>query len=102
MKLQFKHQQFQADAAKAVADVFAGQPYQTPSYRMDQGTGCYQVTLTEEQDFTGWSNADIMLPDGMVLEHLNKVQRDNRIPPSQKLEGRFNLSIEMETGVGKT
>ena len=27
MKLQFKHQKFQADAAKAVVDVFAGQPY---------------------------------------------------------------------------
>ena len=26
MKLQFKHQKFQADAAKAVVDVFAGQP----------------------------------------------------------------------------
>ena len=30
MKLQFKHQKFQADAAKAVVDVFAGQPYLTP------------------------------------------------------------------------
>lgn len=27
MKLQFKHQKFQADAAKAVVDVFAGQRY---------------------------------------------------------------------------
>ena len=32
MKLRFKHQKFQADAAKAVVDVFAGQPYLTPSY----------------------------------------------------------------------
>ena len=36
MKLQFKHQKFQADAAKAVVDVFAGQPYLTPSYMMDK------------------------------------------------------------------
>jgi restriction endonuclease len=28
MKLQFRHRKFQADAAKAVCDVFAGQPYQ--------------------------------------------------------------------------
>ncbi len=27
MKLQFKRQKFQADAAKVVCDVFAGQPY---------------------------------------------------------------------------
>ena len=39
MKLQFKHQKFQADAAKAVVDVFAGQPYLTPTYMMDRGDG---------------------------------------------------------------
>lgn len=38
MKLQFKHQKFQADAAKAVVDVFTGQPYLTPTYMMDRGT----------------------------------------------------------------
>ena len=37
MNLQFKHQRFQADAAKAVVDVFAGQPYLTRTYLMDQG-----------------------------------------------------------------
>ena len=44
MKLQFKHQKFQADAAKAVVDVFAGQPYLTRDYRMDRGIGTYQPT----------------------------------------------------------
>lgn len=104
MKLQFKHQKFQADAAKAVVDVFAGQPYLTPSYMMDKGIGYYQMTLTEERDFTGWSNAKIVpeLSDGLILEHLNKIQRSNQIKPSRKLEGKFNLTIEMETGVGKT
>ena len=37
MKLQFKNQKFQADAAKAVCDVFAGQPYMTSSYMIDKG-----------------------------------------------------------------
>ena len=46
MKLQFKHQKFQADAAKAVVDVFAGQPYLTPSYMMDKGSGRYLQSLT--------------------------------------------------------
>ena len=36
MKLQFRHQKFQADAAKAVVDVFAGQPYLTPSYMKEK------------------------------------------------------------------
>lgn len=104
MKLQFKHQKFQADAAKAVVDVFAGQPYLTPSYMMDSGSGVYQQTLTEEKDFTGWSNARIVpeLNDRLILEHIQKVQRANLIAPSSKLEGRFNLTVEMETGVGKT
>ena len=53
MKLQFKHQKFQADAAKAVVDVFAGQPYLTPTYMMDRGDGDYQIGLEEETDFTG-------------------------------------------------
>ena len=57
MKLQFKHQKFQADAAKAVVDVFAGQPYLTPSYMMDRGSGTYQQSVTDDEDFTGWSNA---------------------------------------------
>ena len=104
MRLQFKHQKFQADAAKAVVDVFAGQPYLTPTYMMDRGDGDYQIGLEEETDFTGWRNERIVpeLPDKLILEHLQKVQRTNQIRPSDKLEGRYNLTIEMETGVGKT
>lgn len=104
MKLQFKHQQFQADAAKAVCDVFAGQPYLTASYMMDRGSGHYQTRLTEDEDFTGWNNHHIVpgLSDSLILENLNKVQKNNRISPSLKLEGHYNLTVEMETGVGKT
>ena len=102
MKLQFKHQKFQADAAKAVVDVFAGQPYLTPTYMMDRGYG--QQTMTDDADFTGWRNERIVpeLSDSRILEQLQKVQRANQIKPSDKLEGRYNLTIEMETGVGKT
>ena len=104
MKLQFKHQKFQADAAKAVVDVFAGQPYLTPSYMMDKGSGLYQQSITEEEDFTGWSNHKIVpqLTDGLILENIRKIQRKNQIEPSADLEGRYNLTIDMETGVGKT
>lgn len=104
MRLRFKHQKFQADAAKAVVDVFAGQPYLTPSYMIDRGNGFYQQTLTDEEDFTGWSNHKILpeLSDRIILENLQKIQRTNQLKPSEKLEGHFNLTIEMETGVGKT
>ena len=105
MRIQYKHQKFQADAAKAVVDVFAGQPYLTPTYMMDRGYG--QIGFEEERDFTGWSNQRIIpeLSDQLILEHLQKIQRANQIAPSAKLEGRadgYNLTIEMETGVGKT
>ena len=103
MKLQFKHQKFQADAAKAVVDVFAGQPYLTPTYMIDRGIN-YQQSHTDEDDFTGWRNERIVpeLSDRIILEHLQKVQRANQIKPSERLEGYYNLTIEMETGVGKT
>ena len=111
MKLRFKHQKFQADAAKAVVDVFAGQPYLTPSYMMDRGiskdksgyTG-YVNEIGSDQTFTGWSNQKIVpeLSGRVILEHLQAIQRRNQIQPSDKLEGRYNLTIEMETGVGKT
>ena len=107
MKIQYRHQKFQADAAKAVVDVFSGQPYLTPTYMMDRGSGNYQIGVYEERDFTGFSNQKIVpqLSDRQILEQLNKVQRANQIKPSDKLEDRengYNLTIEMETGVGKT
>lgn len=107
MKLQFKHQKFQADAAKAVVDVFAGQPYLTPSYMMDQGIANRYSDDSEDisfDSFTGWRNERIVpqLSDALILEHIQKIQRANQIAPSPKLDGKFNLTIEMETGVGKT
>lgn len=75
MKLQFRHQKFQADAAKAVVDVFAGQPYLTPSYMMDKGyegktisgESFSQSSMTDVQDFTGWGNQKLVseLSDGV-------------------------------------
>lgn len=105
MKLRFKHQKFQADAAKAVCDVFAGQPCLASTYMMDKGIARDgQTTLTEERDYTGFGNHRIVpeLSDPIVLENVQKIQRANQIEPSKQLEGRYNLTIEMETGVGKT
>ena len=107
MKLQFKHQKFQADAAKAVVDVFAGQPYLTPTYMMDRGI-TLQQNFNDDEFFTGWRNEPLVpeLSDNIILEQLNKIQRINQIEPSKKLERsescKYNLTIEMETGVGKT
>lgn len=100
MKLQFKHQKFQADAAKAVCDVFAGQPFLTPSYMIDSG---YEKDVLD-WEFTGFGNTRIVpqLNEGIILEQIRKIQRSYQIEPSKSLEGRYNLTVEMETGVGKT
>ena len=107
MKLRFKYQKFQADAAKAVVDVFAGQPSLTHSYGMDTGTD-YITERGEESQVSlhavGWRNAEIIprLTDDKILDNIRKIQRNYLIKPSEKLEGKYNLTIEMETGVGKT
>lgn len=105
MKLKFKHQKFQEDAAKAVVDVFDGQMKSTNPYVMDLGTINRQQEFGDNPDFTGWANRklDSFLTEGRLLENIRKIQNDNFIKRSDKLEGDgLNLTIEMETGVGKT
>ncbi|MBR5130289.1 MAG: DEAD/DEAH box helicase family protein [Alphaproteobacteria bacterium] len=104
MKLRFKHQKFQADAAKAVVDVFQGQPYQSGiSYLIDKGTNnSSQQDLTDTLNDTGFKNAKVVLDDAHVLNNIQQIQRANLIKPSDCLEGTYNLTVEMETGVGKT
>ena len=104
MKLRFKHQRFQAEAAKAVVDVFAGQPYLTQSYRMDAGVVNSAQQVLIDQDFTGWRNEPLVpaMTDQIVLERIREIQRQYQIKVSDKLEDHYNLTVEMETGVGKT
>lgn len=104
MRLQYKHQKFQEDAARAVVDVFSGQPYLLPSYLMDKNTKRFYMMLDKEQDVTCCGNHPIIpeLKDRIILEHIHKIQQMNQIKLSSKLEGTYNLTVEMETGVGKT
>jgi type III restriction enzyme len=105
LKIQFKHQKFQADAAKAVCDVFAGQAFLSQSYLIDKGyTAAAQKTLGDYQDRSGFGNARLVLElnDTIVLEQIQRIQRANQIEPSKLLDGHYNLTVEMETGVGKT
>ena len=99
MKLQFKHQKFQADAARAVCDVFTGQPLANHSYMIDPGKG--EVDLLG----TGFANKPLVpeLTAEVMLSRIQKIQREQQIKPSEALIGPgINLTIEMETGVGKT
>ncbi|MDR3331791.1 MAG: hypothetical protein LBT08_04115 [Synergistaceae bacterium] len=97
MKLQFKHQKFQADAAKAVCDVFAGQPYMTPSYMIDKGFSAdRQMTLFDAEDFTGFGNARIVpeLNEGVILERTrNDIKKSDRFLADPTLRCFFFTSL---------
>lgn len=104
MKLQFKHQPFQAEAAAAVCDVFNGQPMRTTIYRLDLGDMTNVQTDLDMTD-TGFRNHPLVpeLTNARILDNLRAVQRRGGLKPSDTLTGPgINLSIEMETGTGKT
>ena len=84
MRLKFKHQKFQSDAAQAVVDVFKGQPKLDANYLIDSGDG-RQGTLI---DVTGWCNQPIVpqLSDKVILENLNKTQKVTIIMATHDLD----------------
>ncbi|MCR6547175.1 DEAD/DEAH box helicase family protein [Dehalobacterium formicoaceticum] len=100
MRLQFRHQKFQSDAANAICEVFNGQPFHSPTYMIDPGLG--QIGLEDARSFTGFNNAPVVIGDNKILENIRNIQRSGQIKPSESLDGRYNLTVEMETGVGKT
>ena len=60
MKLQFKHQKFQADAAKAVVGMFSLDSHiSPPTYMMDRGI-TLQQNFNDDEFFTGWRNEPLV------------------------------------------
>jgi len=103
MKIKFKEQQFQIDAVKSVVDCFNGQPRLIPHLQLDtektkRESGVQQSFFIE----TIFKNSPIEISGIQVLENIRKVQLRNGLKPSAKLVGKYNLTIEMETGTGKT
>jgi type III restriction enzyme len=119
MKLQFKEQGFQLQAVKAVLDCFNGQPLKTNKFTLErsqeiirkaklaaEGTqGLFESEVLEE---IGYRNSPLIIADEQVFKNIQAVQRVNDLNESQKIErpagGKhgYNLTIEMETGTGKT
>jgi type III restriction enzyme len=108
MKLQFKHQAYQADAVRAVVDCFQGQPKSSGlKYAVDPGAaspkGFVPLPGTELE---GFANAALVVPPAAILKNLQEIQREQKIPVSESLKvtdiAKLNLDIEMETGTGKT
>jgi hypothetical protein len=70
VKLQFRHQLFQENAANMVCNVFAGQLLHTLTYMIDSGLG--QNSLTQAKDFTCFSKAPVSIADIKVLVHTHE------------------------------
>lgn len=99
MKLQFKNQKFQSDAAKAVTDVFQGQRHSEMSeYTLDMGKGDASFF-----DVVGFRNQPIGIYKDEILNRIRKIQMDAQLRPSDDVDmNDLRLTIEMETGTGKT
>ncbi len=103
MKIKFKEQGFQLDAVQAVVDCFRGQTNESSNFILDRGRVKGEVEgQTSFLSEIGFKNNHIRISDEDILKNIKKVQLQNGLKPSDKLEGKYNLTIEMETGTGKT
>lgn len=109
MKIKFKHQQFQLDAVKSIVDIFQGQPNESSRFTLDKGRrqksveigDLFHQTSGNDSEY-GFKNNPIKLVDQEVLSNIQAIQRQNGLKLSERLEGKYNLTVEMETGTGKT
>jgi type III restriction enzyme len=103
MKIKFKQQQFQIDAVKSVVDCFRGQLNKFSNFQLDTcRTKAETIEQTNLFEGIGFKNNPIELTETDVLKNIRKVQLRNGLKPSGRLAGKYNLTIEMETGTGKT
>lgn len=108
MKLKFKLQAFQTDSVKAIVDCFAGQSKGRGfKYAIDPGRAASGSSLAlPGMESDGFSNDNIALLPGILLDNLQQVQQRQNLPVSTELIKTsvcsVNLDIEMETGTGKT
>lgn len=104
MKFTFKIQQYQTDAVDSIVKCFEGQQFALKTkYLRDKGS-TDNSSLDFDDDY-GYKNADLALSDRELLLNINKVQDENFIVRSGKIERTSlvpSLDIEMETGTGKT
>ena len=102
MKLRYKHQRFQTEAALAVANAFTGQP-------KSNGQSDHIVDQGVNQDLfvvKGFGNKNVILAPEAVCENVRAIQTEQGLKPVEQLQQLQGvgtaLTIEMETGTGKT
>ncbi len=97
------------DAVKSIVDCFQGQPNESSRFTIDRGKRVIHRQINAEDYETGkfysdegYNNSRIKLGDSELLANIQAVQGRTGLPVSKKLEGKYNLTVEMETGTGKT
>ena len=102
MQIRYKHQRFQTEAARSIANAFTGQPKSDgqSDHTIDQGKNKGLFTLA------GFGNKNVVLAREAVCENVRAVQTEQGLKPAdylQDLQGvGMAFTIEMETGTGKT
>lgn len=99
MKLQFKEQDFQIQAVKAVVDCFQGQPLKTNRFTLERSrelirkakqaaSGAIQTSAFDHEvlEDIGYRNSSIQLVDSQILENIQEVQRGQGLSESQTIE----------------
>lgn len=120
MKLQFKEQKFQIDAVQAVVDCFKGQALKTNRFTLERSKKIIEKAKmaakgmqslgfeNEVLEDIGYRNSSVQITDAQILKNIQVVQQQNDLFESQQIERPkgvklgYNLTIEMETGTGKT
>ena len=102
MKLKFKNQEFQTDAASAIVDLFKGQEKLQSTFEI---TNIESTDLFNQNEF-GVSNV-VKISKEELLNNMHEIQRKNNLPLTDDIvdeNGALHLSFseEMETGTGKT
>ena len=102
MKLKFKKQQFQIDGMNAVCDVFEGQGKESYKYLFGRKKGGL-VKFGADSNIYAWKNGKVTISEETQLKNIQEIQKMNDLHQSPQLEGEgLNLTVEMETGTGKT
>ncbi|MBR4313290.1 MAG: DEAD/DEAH box helicase family protein, partial [Lachnospiraceae bacterium] len=106
MKLQFKKQQYQVDAANSVVNLFIGQNNSERKTLIDRKIKGYGY-LEEEVEVYSYGNNTINIGESQLKQNIKQVECDNNLDLTE--DANFinkdflkNFSIEMETGTGKT
>lgn len=118
MKLQFKEQEFQLKAVNAVVKCFEGQTLKTNRFTLEKTSDILRKAKEQAKGLTsfdyevdeaiGYRNGVVQITDSQILENIVSNQREQYLIENQKLDVvrginiGYNLTVEMETGTGKT